>query len=141
MSAVKMRAGKSKQMNHWLRARVGLQGVTLVALLMGSTWGREWIKKYWGKEDTIASVEEVGPAKESKREKEKLEFEERLRGAQAAMEQEESFRMSDGKKVVSGPTTVENGKGEVAEAVKKSSGWRLWRTSSSQEGEDSSKTP
>jgi len=36
MSAVKMRAGKSTSMNYWLRARVGLQGVTLVALVAGS---------------------------------------------------------------------------------------------------------
>lgn len=36
MSAAKMRAGKSTAMNYWLRARVVLQGVTLVALVAGS---------------------------------------------------------------------------------------------------------
>lgn len=36
MSAVKMKAGKSKDMQYWLRARVALQGLTLVALVAGS---------------------------------------------------------------------------------------------------------
>jgi hypothetical protein len=36
MSAVKMRQGQSQRMNYWLRARVALQGATLVALVGGS---------------------------------------------------------------------------------------------------------
>lgn len=36
MASIKMRAGKSKDMQYWLRARVGLQGLTLVALVAGS---------------------------------------------------------------------------------------------------------
>ncbi|KDR77219.1 hypothetical protein GALMADRAFT_37971, partial [Galerina marginata CBS 339.88] len=87
MSAAKMRSGKSKQMNHWLRARVAIQGATVVALLLGSTWGREWLKKNFGKEDAIAA-EEADLSKELKREKERMEFEERLRGAQEATQQE-----------------------------------------------------
>ncbi|KAF8186411.1 altered inheritance of mitochondria protein 31, mitochondrial [Pholiota molesta] len=35
MSAVKMRQGQSQRMNYWLRARVALQGATLVALVGG----------------------------------------------------------------------------------------------------------
>jgi len=31
-----MKAGKSKDMQYWLRARVALQGLTLVALVVGS---------------------------------------------------------------------------------------------------------
>ncbi|KAF8902595.1 hypoxia induced protein conserved region-domain-containing protein [Gymnopilus junonius] len=92
MAAVKLRTGKSKQMNYWLRARVGLQGATVVALLMGSTWGQEWVKDNFGKEDSIAAVEEIDLSKELKREKERMEFEERLREAQAATEEEEMLR-------------------------------------------------
>jgi hypothetical protein len=122
---------------------VGLQGATLVALLMGSTWGREWLKKNFGKEDTITSSEQADLNKELKREKEKMEFEQRLRGAQAATEQEESLGVNAGKMVVTGPTTVPNRKGEVSEAVKKSDSWRQWTKGdvpSSKEADETSKT-
>lgn len=36
MASVKMRAGNSKDMQYWLRARVGFQGLTIVALVAGS---------------------------------------------------------------------------------------------------------
>ena len=79
MSAVKMRAGKSKDMNYWLRARVGLQGVTIVALVAGSMSLQAQGEK----------VEEAtGVTEETKKEKEKEEFEIRLRVAQAAYEEE-----------------------------------------------------
>jgi len=129
MSAVKLRAGKSQQMNHWLRARVALQGATVVALLLGSTWGREWLKKNFGKEGAIASSEEAELSKELKREKERMEFEERLRGAQEATEQEESLGIS-GKRVVKGPTVT------TSAAVKNSDSYRQW----TQDNDDSSKT-
>ncbi|PPQ74387.1 hypothetical protein CVT26_000938 [Gymnopilus dilepis] len=143
MSAVKLRQGQSKQMNYWLRARVGLQGATVVALLMGTTWGREFIKEHFGDKEAIAVAEEEAKrAKEAQRERERQEFEERLRAAQLATEQEETFGVSGGKRVVGGTTTTtaETGKSEVVEAAKKSNGWRLWRTSSSQEKDDSSKS-
>ena len=91
MSAVKMRAGKSKDMNYWLRARVVLQGVTIVALVAGSMSLQAQGEK----------VEEVtGVTEETKKEKEKEEFESRLRVAQAAYEEEVALAG----KMVKGPT-------------------------------------
>ena len=79
MSAVKMRAEKSTEMNYWLHARVVLQGMTIVALVAGSMSLQEQRKR---------AKEVKGVMEETKKEKEKEEFESHLRGAQAAYEEE-----------------------------------------------------
>ena len=77
-------------MNYWPRARVVLQGVTIVALVAGSISLQAQRKR----------VEEaMGVTKETKKEKEKEEFESRLRGAQAAYEE-----VALAGKTVKGPT-------------------------------------
>ena len=91
MSAVKMRAGKSTDMNYWPRARVVLQGVTIVNLVAGPMSLQAQRKR----------VEEaMGVTEEKKKEKEKEEFESRLRVAQAAYEEEVALAG----KTVKGPT-------------------------------------
>lgn len=78
-------------MNYWLRARVVLQGVTIVALVAGSMSLQAQKKK----------VEEaMGGTAEMKKEKEKEEFESRLRGAQATYEEEAALAG----KMIKGPT-------------------------------------
>ena len=79
MSAVKMRPGKSTDMNYWLRARVVLQGVTIVALVAWCMSLQEQRKR---------AEELKGVTEETKKEKEKDEFQSRLRVAQAAYEEE-----------------------------------------------------
>jgi len=78
ISAAKFRAGKSSDVNFWLRARVVLQGLTLNALLAGSMSIQEVQKEELARlnigQDIEATTE---PAR--KKEKEKLEFEERRR--------------------------------------------------------------
>ncbi|KAF8950037.1 hypoxia induced protein conserved region-domain-containing protein, partial [Flammula alnicola] len=83
MSAIKMRQGQSKNMNYWLRTRVVLQGLTLVVLVAGSMS----IQKSRNKEIADAGV---GKNEEGllRNEKERQEFEERLREAQHATEME-----------------------------------------------------
>jgi len=87
MSAYKLRQGRSKEMNHWLRARVALQGATIVALV----WGSMEMKK-------IRDEKEVGGVEQNEsvleqarlaREKERQDFDERLREAERATEEEE----------------------------------------------------
>jgi len=77
MSAVKMRQGKSQSMNYWMRARVGLQGVTLVALVVGAM-------KLTQEKEAAAAV--TLPAESAL--KDKLEFEQRLRDAEQAHSEE-----------------------------------------------------
>ena len=100
MSAVKMRAGKSKSMNYWLRARVVLQGVTLVALVAGSMALQK--QKNAQISDLGIGAEDDGLPrneattelnKEKKRILEQQEFEERLKDAEAASEQEQGIEM------------------------------------------------
>ena len=146
MSAVKMRAGKSTSMNYWLRARVVLQGVTLVALVAGSM-------ALQGKKNTQISdlgIDEAAAATELSREKrllEKQEFEERLKVAQAAAEQEQGFE----KMTVKGPSVnKERREGEAAakktqtqqadasqspvlNEVKKSNSWLWWSSGKNSE--------
>ncbi|RXW23223.1 hypothetical protein EST38_g2645 [Candolleomyces aberdarensis] len=99
MSAVKMRSGKSQQMNYWMRARVGLQGLTLVALVAGSMA----LKAERDKEKSIEEVKALEVDQEFLKQKEKDEFEERLRGAEAAHLQESALAA---KTVVKGPSVV-----------------------------------
>ncbi|KAF8978554.1 hypoxia induced protein conserved region-domain-containing protein, partial [Cyathus striatus] len=60
MSAYKMRRGQSKEMNYWLRARVALQGATLVALVGGSMA----IQKQRNKDKEAVGIEEGLPRNE-----------------------------------------------------------------------------
>jgi len=88
MASVKMRAGKSKDMQYWLRARVAFQGLTLVALVAGSMAIQAQRKQQLNE----SGVDETLPRNEAttelinqrKKEKEKAEFEERLKGAEMA---------------------------------------------------------
>jgi hypothetical protein len=99
MSAVKMRAGKSKSMNYWLRARVVIQGVTLVALVAGSLVLQ---KRRNGIDAAELPRNEATTelSREKKRTLEQQEFEERLKGAEAAAEQENGIGMM----IVKGPS-------------------------------------
>lgn len=106
MSAVKMRAGKSTSMNYWLRARVVLQGVTLVALVAGSMALQK-------QKNAQISDLDIGAAdglprneattdlnREKKRILEQQEFERRLEDAEAAAEREQGVGMM----IVKGPS-------------------------------------
>jgi len=158
MSAVKMRAGKSKSMNYWLRARVGLQGVTLVALVAGSMALQK---------QKNAQISDLGidaaelPRNEAttelSREKKKIleqrEFEERLKAAELASEQEQGAGMM----VVKGPSVnkerreegkkrVQTQQGDsdasqspVLNEVKKSNNWLWWSNGKNSEGEEENK--
>ena len=87
MSAVKMRSGQSQQMNYWMRARVGLQGLTLVALVAGSMA----LKAERDKAKAVEEINTIEVNQELLKQKEKDEFEERLRGAEAAHLQESAL--------------------------------------------------
>ncbi|KAF5313317.1 hypothetical protein D9611_008491 [Ephemerocybe angulata] len=103
MSAVKMRKGESKQMNYWMRARVGLQGVTLAALVVGTMVLRaEREKAALADEATIAAPGSDAEALVKQREKD--EFEARLKGAEVAVEEEVGLVS----RVVRGPAVVKH---------------------------------
>ncbi|KAH9474749.1 Respiratory supercomplex factor 1, mitochondrial [Psilocybe cubensis] len=155
MSAAKLRAGKPKDMNYWLRARVGLQGLTVGALLLGSTWGREWMKEKFGIESarsqsassssSSSSAGETGKeteteAQKHKKAQEKREFEERLRNAEEVTRMEKAVGVEGGKMTVKGPVVNKPKEDKepttatstsTTEAVKQSGGWRFWGGKSS----------
>ena len=116
-------------MNYWLRARVGLQGLTLVALVAGSMS----IQK--ARKEEMARLNAGGDDGELAQKKEKLEFEERLKEAQATTEMEEGLS----KRVVKGPAVRTEKREERIQAsfsepatnttpaaVKQSKSWRWW---------------
>ena len=105
MSAYKLRQGKSKEMNHWLRARVALQGVTIVALLVGSMQLQKANREAEAERlrDGTAEAEKV---------RERMEFQKRLLEAERATQEEEKIRQTS-------TTTSNKGK-------KKSSSWWPW---------------
>lgn len=112
MSAHKLRQGNSKQMNHWLRARVALQGVTIVALVAGSMQ----LKK--SREAEQATSQTAGQADV---EREKQEFEKRLKEAERATSEEVGLVK---------PVKV---RGLESAIDKRNSSWSSWLWSSSGE--------
>ena len=86
MSAYRLRQGKSKEMNHWLRARVALQGVTVVALLVGS------VQLQKASRDAEAVRAREGAA-EAEKARERMEFERRLLEAERTTAEEEKARI------------------------------------------------
>lgn len=114
-------------MNLWLRARVGLQGLTLVAIVAGSQVRKE----------EMARLNDEGELAQKK--EEKLEFEERLKEAQATTEMEQGFS----KRVVKGPavrtekreeriqaSSSEPAANPTSAAVKQSKSWAWWGSKS-----------
>ena len=146
MSAVKMRAGESRSMNYWLRARVVFQGVTVVALVAGSMALQK--KRNAQTSDLGIDIADGGLpsneavtelSKEKKRILEQQAFEERLKDAEAAAEQEQGMMIVKGpsvnkSKVVSvqaqQPDTSQS---PVLNEVKKSNGWRWWSSGKNSE--------
>lgn len=122
MSAVKMRKGKSKEMNHWMRARVVLQGLTLAALVAGSMSLRAARKASEGNQ-TEAELAEA------KKQQDKAEFEMRLKGAEATTAMEEAAFSKPAAPVVPGSPADQS----TSAAIKKSSSWKFWSS-----GKDSS---
>jgi len=108
MSAIKMKAGKSKDMQYWLRARVALQGLTLVALVVGSM-AIQASRKSIGDNGASSFLPSFSPShtspaegvprneavaellREQKKERGKVEFEERLKGAELAHAEEQAI--------------------------------------------------
>ncbi|PPR07833.1 hypothetical protein CVT24_003110 [Panaeolus cyanescens] len=117
MSAAKMRSGKSKEMNHWLRARVVLQGLTLVALVAGSMSLQAARKAEQGEQSEAELAEK-------KKLQEKAEFEMRLRDAETTTAMEQAALAGNGKTVAASPV-----EGSTTAAVKKSSSWKFWSSS------------
>jgi len=113
MSALKLRQGKSKEMNTWLRARVALQGITIVGLVAGSLH----LKKASDAEQTRA---EAAAAAETERQKQG--FENRLKDAERATVEEAVLARA----LMKGKDNV-----GVADGTKKGSYW--WPRGSSSE--------
>jgi len=114
-------------MNYWMRARVGLQGVTLVALVTGAMMIQAEKEK---KEKDRAAGIELPPTPEelAKRAKEAEEFEKRLKGAEEAQREEDALLRGKGKGSAAGLTVkAEEVKIQgVEEGQQKRSWWKLW---------------
>ncbi|KAG6876095.1 hypothetical protein C0992_000971 [Termitomyces sp. T32_za158] len=89
VATVKMRRGQSQSFNQWLRVRVAAQGLTIVAICVG-TWSMR------PKDPLTGSLPSADADAERRRAekiaKEKDEFEERLRGAEKAHQAEVEMR-------------------------------------------------
>ncbi|TFK29520.1 hypothetical protein FA15DRAFT_610128 [Coprinopsis marcescibilis] len=125
MSAVKMRQGNSKHMNYWMRARVTLQGLTILAILAGSMA----IQKK--KEEEEANSELQRLRKEEMRRNEWDLFEARLRNAEQAHSEETALSAALHKQNVVAQfhqTTIrpEVGTNEVSPSSPTKSWWKLW---------------
>ncbi|KAF8352107.1 altered inheritance of mitochondria protein 31, mitochondrial, partial [Amanita rubescens] len=127
IASIKMRRGESQKMNHWLRARVAAQGFTILAICGGA-----YLVNKREKEAIAAKgsndVSQESAAENRKQEKERREFEERLKNAEEAHRIEVQGR-NNAQKPVSRGTTMESphtpGHDKVGWL-----GWLGWNTSS-----------
>jgi len=110
MSAHKLRQGNSKQMNHWLRARVALQGVTIVALVAGSMQ----LKTFREAEQAISETAAQADVER--------EFEKRLKEAERATSEEVGLVK---------PVKVRGLESAIEGVDKRSTSWSSWFWSSS----------
>ncbi|KAG6864841.1 hypothetical protein C0991_006865 [Blastosporella zonata] len=129
-ATVKMRRGQSQSFNKWLRVRVAAQGLTIVAVCIG-TWGFRPQGPFSSSSSPSTSVDTSDPTltrndvdverrRLEKMAREKDEFEERLRGAEQAHEAETGLRATRGRK--EGPGSVK----EVGDASVSNGGWSAW---------------
>jgi len=151
MASVRMRAGKSKDMQYWLRARVAFQGLTLVALVAGSMAIRAQRKEQLaesGVDETLPRNEATTELiKERKKEREKTEFEERLKGAEIAdAEERAAIAQFLSSTKGSGSTTTETPDvGAAVDPAENSKGrgswtWFGWGSSKKEDDESSKKS-
>lgn len=122
VASIKMRRGESQKMNHWLRARVAAQGLTILAICGGAYLVNK-------REREAAASKDVSQGVENPRlEKERREFEERLKNAEEVHRIEVQGR-NNIQNSVSRRTTVDSAHAPVK------AGWlgwlgRTWNTSS-----------
>jgi hypothetical protein len=111
-------------MNYWLRARVIAQGLTIVAVVAGS-WMMGQTKSQLGQSAAVVVAE---GADLTGREKRKIEFEERLRGAEESHRLEVAIAAGKGP-VGQGQTVVEpvktSNQEEANEKGKSGFGWSM----------------
>lgn len=147
MAARRFNQGNSRGMNYWLRWRVGMQGATLVALVIGTIIMK---KKQRAEAEAIAAGE-IPDRRHTSVEKAREEFAERLRDAEVMYEEEAGLRNTrvrreiseKAKKVLSQvepPSVVPLPTGAVKSQGSGSTTWwkKLW-TSASDSGSDSKK--
>jgi hypothetical protein len=122
VASIKMRRGESQKMNYWLRARVAAQGFTILAICGGA-----YLVNKHEREAIAAGSEDISQENRAKQEKERREFEERLKNAEEAHRIEVQGR-NNAQKLVSRGATVEspNPPGHKAGWL----GWLRWSTSS-----------
>lgn len=86
MAARRFNQGNARGMNYWLRWRVGMQGATLVALVIGTVVMKQ---KQRAEAEAIAAGE-IPDRRQTSVEKARDEFAERLRDAEVMHEEEEA---------------------------------------------------
>lgn len=101
IASIKMRRGESQKMNHWLRARVAAQGFTILAICGGAYLVNK------REREAAAGSEDISQENRAKKEKERREFEERLKNAEEAHRIEVQGR-NNAQKLVSRGATAES---------------------------------
>jgi len=114
-----MRRGESRSFNHWLRARVVAQGLTIVAIVAGS-----YVIERQNRDANKTQLEVNATRKV---ERERMEFEERLKAAEASHGAEVGIHVKGGKGREEGPFVEPKGGGAgVGAMAKKPGGGGLW---------------
>jgi len=133
MAARRFNQGNARGMNYWLRWRVGMQGATLVALVIGTVV----MKRNQRAEAEAIAAGQIPDRRQTSVEKARDEFAERLRDAEAMHEEEADMRnarvrreISDKAKKISstGASSVASVTSE--EDSSRTTWWRRWWSSS-----------
>lgn len=119
---IKMRRGESRSLNQWLRIRVAAQGLTVAALVLGAySFG---VKRAEGELGSQHDADTQKRAQE-KVEKDRSEFEGRVREAELQHQFEEGFK-TGGKGSAAATQTQTPVPPQVNPSEKSKKGWFGW---------------
>lgn len=122
VASVKLRQGESQKFNYWLRMRVAAQGLTIVALVVG-TWTLR--PKDASVADATATRNDLDVERRrlEKLAREREEFEERLKGAERAEGVEAGLRT---RRRVTEPAVAGEPESNVISEGESQNRWQRW---------------
>jgi len=127
VAMVKMRRGQSQSFNHWLRVRVAAQGLTIVAIVVGTYSMRN--KEVGASSDPTQTRNDVDVERRrlDKMAREKDEFEERLKGAEEAHDLESELKKTRRNGWDStNPGSASEAKDTTTGSTRSGGGWMGW---------------
>jgi len=126
VAMVKMRRGQSQSFNHWLRMRVAAQGLTIVAIVVGTHSLRPKDVEVSDDPTLTRNDADMERRRQEKMAREKDEFEERLKGAEEAHAMESGLKAGRSGREPVTPGSASDARDGATVAAKTGGSWLGW---------------